>query len=315
MSKKTNTNNFWVKTAKNEWSARYFEKNLEECSLISYYNVNLQKYLEQFLNKNGLLFKNYRYQTNNKNFYLFISYFNTQKMVFSINKNITDRLIELRRVKNNFNNFDSNRLKIKRLTLLIKYKKYLQNKKHTNQDKQQKNFIFENLLESLVLFTNKKLNIFINFQNFNKGLNVCLSHKEKTALKTKLLLLKQFFQNKLFNESLNVIFLIVKIKDSAKILANFLAKQLEHLKFHNRFLILLKQILSLLFGSKDHKFKGIKIIIKGKLNGSLRAKKKLILIGKIPIRTLNKKIYYAEKTAYTKNGTFGVKIWVNQTRS
>ena len=310
MSQKTNTNNFWVKATKNEWSAKYFEKNLEEYSLINYYNINLQKYLEQFLNKNGLIFKNCRYQINSKNFYLFISYFNTQKMAFSINKIIADQLIELRKIKNNFKSFD-----LDRLTLLIKYKRYLQNRKYANQNKQQKSFVFENLLESLVLFTNKKLNIFINFQNFNKGLNVRLSSKEKTALKTKLLLLKQFFQNKFFNESLNVIFLIVKIKNSAKILANFVTTQLEHLKFHNRFLILLKQILTLLFDSKLHKFKGIKIIIKGKLNCSLRSKKKLILIGKIPVRTLNKKIYYAEKTAYTKNGTFGVRIWVNQTKN
>ena len=83
------------------------------------------------------------------------------------------------------------------------------------------------------------------------------------------------------------------------------------LKRHNYFLIFLKQVLDLLVKTKVSKMKGIKIVVKGRFNNVPRAKTKIILIGNIPIQTLEKDINYHESAAYTKNGTYGIKVWVN----
>jgi ribosomal protein S3 len=56
--------------------------------------------------------------------------------------------------------------------------------------------------------------------------------------------------------------------------------------------------------------KGIKIKIKGRINRRPRAKYRIITIGNIPFMTLKSDIDYSETTAYTSNGTLGVKVWI-----
>jgi ribosomal protein S3 len=46
------------------------------------------------------------------------------------------------------------------------------------------------------------------------------------------------------------------------------------------------------------------------LNNSARAKHKRITLGKTPLMTIQSKINYAESTAFTSNGTFGIKVWI-----
>jgi small subunit ribosomal protein S3 len=123
--------------------------------------------------------------------------------------------------------------------------------------------------------------------------------------------LKQYFNEKFFNESINIIFISIKIKNSAQLLASFLAKQLSLLKRHNYFLVFLKRILSTFISHKLSKIKGIKILISGRFNGAPRAKSRLITVGFTPILTISKSIDYYETTCYTKNGTFGIKIWIS----
>ena len=61
------------------------------------------------------------------------------------------------------------------------------------------------------------------------------------------------------------------------------------------------------------KAKGVKIMIKGRFNGKRRSSKKTITINKhMPLMTLNSKIDSAQSTAYGPNGTFGVKLWINE---
>ena len=56
--------------------------------------------------------------------------------------------------------------------------------------------------------------------------------------------------------------------------------------------------------------KGIKIAVKGRLNTKPRAKKNTITIGKCPLQTFEANISHSESTAYTKYGTYGIKVWV-----
>jgi small subunit ribosomal protein S3 len=82
------------------------------------------------------------------------------------------------------------------------------------------------------------------------------------------------------------------------------------MKKHNFFLNFLTQALFLLVKSKLSCIKGLKILIKGRLNGKLRAKSKLIEIGKIPLQTINSKINYSTSVSYSLYGTFGFKVWI-----
>jgi len=102
-----------------------------------------------------------------------------------------------------------------------------------------------------------------------------------------------------------------KIKNPTSLLAEFLAQQMAFLKRHNHFLIFFKTLLVLFINSKFSKIKGIKIVINGRFNGAPRAKNRLILIGNISIQTIDNSIDYSQATSYTKNGTFGIKVWIN----
>lgn len=70
----------------------------------------------------------------------------------------------------------------------------------------------------------------------------------------------------------------------------------------------LKQALEKIFSSKD--VKGVKIVLKGRLDGAEMARYEWARKGRIPLQTLRADIDYAEKTAYTTYGTVGVKVWI-----
>lgn len=55
---------------------------------------------------------------------------------------------------------------------------------------------------------------------------------------------------------------------------------------------------------------GIKIIVKGRLNGSEIARAEALSSGKVPLHTLRADIDYARGAAYTTYGTIGIKVWI-----
>jgi len=55
---------------------------------------------------------------------------------------------------------------------------------------------------------------------------------------------------------------------------------------------------------------GVKVIIKGRLNGSEIARSEMLTSGKCPLHTLRSDIDYANTTAKTTYGSIGIKIWI-----
>ena len=55
---------------------------------------------------------------------------------------------------------------------------------------------------------------------------------------------------------------------------------------------------------------GVKVAVKGRLNGAEIARSEKLANGSIPLHTLRADIDYAEETAYTTYGTIGIKIWI-----
>jgi Ribosomal protein S3, C-terminal domain len=206
---------------------------------------------------------------------------------------------------------EKNQFQIERLGILNSYKTFLQHQKYKSKEVLKKNVFLEQLLEGLSLFINQKHNVFLTFQNLNRGMAIQLSQAEQDFLKKRVLALKRYSKEKFFKESLNVMLIVIKAKNSVKLFAQFIAQQLRFLKRHNYFLTFLRRIVTVFLSCKTSKVRGIKICISGRFNRAPRAKSRIILVGDMPIQTISKQIDYHEATSYTKNGTFGIKLWVN----
>lgn len=91
----------------------------------------------------------------------------------------------------------------------------------------------------------------------------------------------------------------------AAVVAQAIVEQLERRLPFRR---VLKQGLEKVSQSKD--VQGVKIMIKGRLDGNEIARKEWLRKGKIPLQTIRADIDYGQATAFTTYGTIGVKVWV-----
>jgi len=70
----------------------------------------------------------------------------------------------------------------------------------------------------------------------------------------------------------------------------------------------MKQALDKISSAKG--VEGVKISLKGRLDGSEMARYEWLKRGRIPLQTFRADVDYAEKTAFTTYGTIGVKVWI-----
>jgi len=295
---------------KNKWNTKFFEKNPEELTLLSFQQLEIKKYLKQLFKLNGLIIHNLKLHFTESTVYLFVCYFTTFKSLFLIQNN--NRLKSLKKIQKLDRGKKNNKHK-KRLDLIQYYKQNLQvTDFKTKQILKQNNFS-KQLTENLKLFKNKK--IILMFQNINKGSSLKLNKQQLIIFKKTLLLLRKDFKYNFFKETINVLLISVQKKKSAMFLAGFIALQLERLtktKRHKYFLMFLKKTLVMLKKTSLCYIDGIKIIVTGRLNAAPRTKKSIILIGKMPLQTIKKEIDFYQSVAYTSVGTIGIKVWINE---
>ena len=118
-------------------------------------------------------------------------------------------------------------------------------------------------------------------------------------------------KNPLQKNIIKILLIAITEKNSSKLLADVISLYLtKNKKRHNFLFFLLKKIITNLISTNFSNVKGIKIQVKGRLNGAPRAKSKNITIGKVPLQSLNNQISYHNSTAFTQNGTFGIKVWI-----
>lgn len=224
-------------------------------------------------------------------------------------------------VQNLNNNFQNEQLSIikrerevprlRRVKFLKYYKNYLTTQKQRNIVNIKTNEFLNKFFESLSQFTENKVNISLTLTKLNNTIKQNISKKKSKVLKKKLVKLRRYKQNDFFKEGINIMFLTATRQNSAKLLSQFIATQLKKLKRHNFFLRFLKNTLVLFTTKTFSNLKGIKIKIKGRFNRAPRARHKIIEIGNgVPVLTINSKLDYSETTAFTPNGTFGVKVWI-----
>ena len=325
MGQKTNPNIFRLGVNK-KWKTEFFEKKTKEFAQLTFLDLEIQSYIERFLNLYGLILHDYKIHYSNSTVNIYISYALTAN--FKFNNTKQNKKIKLINKQKGLYFNTQQKLK-KKNTFFLKIQKYLEQKNthssFNNLKKTSNNTInnidelkvydqsnlklehkITHLIEGLKLFKNNK--IIINFKCINKHFNLTL--KQKKSLKKKIMLLQKFRYTPFFTEGINLLFLSVYKKNTSKLLTNFIAMQLKKIKKQKFFMTFLKKTLTLFLNSNFSKVKGIRIKIKGRLNGVPRAKHKIINVGDIPVQTINAILSYSESTIHNSSGSYGIKVWV-----
>lgn len=327
------------------WKTEFFEKKNRELPLYVFKDLQIQNYIKRVFELNGLIVHDYKQHYSASTLNLYISYFVTPDFVSNNKKGLESLIIktakgERRTVykksqSNSFSNAVSldnkinTALSLQNSSKLYKLKRYL--KLNSQSDlfiqpyfiklrKTQKNKYLKNLSDGTEMKLNgfmsdffTVLNSFIANQS-NIAINFCCINKNvqylKPAQKKTFISFQKFRTTPFFKEGIELLFNVASNVNSANLLANFIASQFKKVKRHKFLLSFLKQTLTVLLSSNLAKIKGVKIIVKGRLNGVPRAKHKIIVVGDVPVQTISAKLDYSQATAHNSNGSYGIKVWV-----
>jgi hypothetical protein len=224
-----------------------------------------------------------------------------------------------------------NHIKYNILIIKLKLKKFVKfrNTKQLLKTKKINKYFFKKQHLILKLLKEKKLlrkkyfiflfilnNFFFNITNTTIKLNLKNifknSYKINKLIKYKFL--NYFFKFKRQNNFFNILqlFFCIFNNKSSKLLVDFLVFNLQKLKIkeRNRWLYFIKTLLIFFQSFYKKKIIGIKILIKGRLGKSMRSRKTVIKVGNIPLNRLNVKISHNFNHFITKNGVYGIKVWI-----
>lgn len=319
------------------WKSKYISKKNTETKIYNFKDIEIRNFVNQFFKSNGISIHKLKLSYYNDSLQIFISCLPTVKSISLINTNNkiqkiklvtkkinTSKYLKYDKIKKNIKNFikykklnslsignSNQKLIFDRIRFLKYYKNYLITKRYKQINNIRQNSFLTDFFLSLNQFTNNSLNISLVINRLDKDVKHELEQKKIKILKKNITKLRKYENNEFFKKGLGVLFLCVTQKNSAMLMANFIASQLKVLKRHNFFLRFIKNTLTLFHTKTFSKLKGIKIKVKGRFNRAPRARHKIIEIGNsTPTLTLKSKIDYFETTAFSANGTFGVKVWV-----
>ena len=342
MGQKTDARIFRQGVGKKNWELKHIEKNNEESSLYLYKTLEIQKYITRFFGLYKMKIHNCKIFYSESSLQIFISFYVTKKTIYIINKTLTKYSKKLstrtRRAFSKKKNWKrrnwsrkvkmkkkfwfkspsrKKKLEIKKIQKIRNIKSSSFNEFRLYKITNLKEFQ-EILLESLVKYTKNKMDISVTLQNLN--CHNQLSQIEVESLKIIFRQMRKFVKNSFFKEAINIFFVSILKRKSARLLAEFISDQFRFNQLRtdqmsisrkdNYFLGFLKQTIMLLVKYESSCLAGIKIAIKGRFNRAPRARTVKIHFGKFSLQSFSSKIDYYQSTAYTINGTFGVKVWL-----
>jgi len=337
MGQKTDARIFRQGINKKNWDCRYIAKNNEESSLFLYRTLEVQKYLNRF-------FALYKVKTQNcKIFYsygslqVYVSLYATAKTIHAIRKNLTRyskklstpiKRTSLKKKSSRHGKRRKNQFQLPSQKIRLKIKKIQKvNAKQCSTGRESSPWVApslrgfqEILLESLIKYTKRKIDVSVTLQNLNRHKQ--LSYSQLEGLRRIFKQLRKFVKNPFFREAMNILFINISRRKCAKLLAEFISDQfrLNQLRTDQRtiprkdnyFLGFIKQAILLFIGCEASCLTGVKIAIKGRFNRAPRARTTKIYFGKFSLQSFRSKVDYHQSTAYTINGTFGVKVWLRE---
>ena len=166
------------------------------------------------------------------------------------------------------------------------------------------------LLESLSLFVQNSLTVVVTLSNLNVFLKLNYIKSQLKTLKFFQMSLRKFSKLTYYNQTINIMLILIRLMNSARLLTAYLVILLKTLKKQSFFFFFLRQVLDFLLKSKIARIYGIKLKINGKINFRPRASSFKLLIGSIPLQSVNIKIAYAQDVLFTRKGAFGINVWV-----
>lgn len=334
-----------------EWEVRHFEKKPTESFYYSLKEIEIQKFAEKFFNNYGLQIQKCKVFLNERTLQIFISYYAVEKSyqliseltsnqkikLFTKNK-ITTNFIKKKSNTKNFYQFWAYLQKLKKVKTKRRFSRFLRfntklknnykiirntnlefyKKTHSdffNTSTSYNNKFINKFTETLnkYLNLNKYFTVSLTCKQINKSLLSNLNKKNNKFIKRVVSQLRRYQNNSYYTDGLNLLFQCIKNKQSHKLIAEYIARELGKLKRHSLFFRFVTAALTLFYRQDFSEMYGIKIQIKGRINGNPRSKKKLISVGRsIQNQSLLNNVNYYESTAFTKNGSFGVKTWVSE---
>ena len=316
------------------WKTEFFEKKNRELPLYVFKDLEIRNYIERVLETYGIILHDYKQHYNGSVLNLYVSYFVGPDFIFN-KKGVTETLmiknkIGDKKIVKNSRNYEKNQIcslpkdganySLNDSSRLYKLKQYL-NSTHCSgegnrllqdmkpREPNESDFktygIFDQIFEVLSLFSNDRLNMTLNFCCVNKDLYFLKFSKEKIFMS-----LQKFRNTPFFKEGIELLFNVAYSSNSANLLAKFIALQLKKIKRQKFFLSFLKQSLTVLSSSDQSKIKGVKIVVKGRLNGVPRAKQKIMVIGDVPTQSIAAKVDYSQATIHNSSGSYGIQVWV-----
>lgn len=293
-----------MSTNNKKWNYLYFESTPAELPSNISRSLEIEEYFQKTFKDNGFIIQDYK--------------INFSKSVINVLLSVCK--LKQSRLKlsssNKFNKENSNYIKknsqLKKRPIKEKYLQITtlcKNSRLKTKTERLKNIEFTNIsnkiAKSLKLFTKSKQNINItikeiNFVNANHNIKLVLGNLYKFR--------KAFF----FKTGKRVIIPSITQSNSAELIGKFTAEQLGKVKQQNFFFNFLKESILLLVNQNFSKLKGVKVIVTGRINNSSRSRVRKIEIGNISLISGNSKRNYFESTAFTSNGTIGVKVWVSE---
>jgi hypothetical protein len=276
------------------WKTEFFEKKNHELPLYVFKDLEIRNYIERVLETYGILLHDSKQHHNDSTLNLYVSYFVTSDFLpdkeESMEKlTIKDDVGNRKVVRNLCNSakdstyFPSNKIVTNffdESSRLYRLKRYFNSSPSVKQLLQQDlnhgarkidesnvvnskvNGIFDQVFEVLNLFNNHRLNITLNLCCINKDLHFLKFSQDKIFMS-----LQKFRNTPFLKEGVEVVFHVAYNSNSANLLAKFIALQLKKIKRQKFFLSFLKQSLTALSNSEPSNIKGVKIVIKGRLNG------------------------------------------------
>jgi len=173
-----------------------------------------------------------------------------------------------------------------------------------------KNFLNKRLI-SFFSFLSIRNDFRFIFVNLRKVSRVSLK-RNKNSINTFSL---RFFRNDIFYESgVTLATLLFIQKDLSSVLASYVSfyfKLLLKTRKLARFLNFVSALITLIVSSKGTSVKGIKIQIKGRLNGAPRTKIRVIEAGSLSTQSISCLSSYHFMPIHTSLGSFSLKTWVS----
>jgi ribosomal protein S3 len=312
MGQKTNCNIFYQPEKLNK-QLQYFEKKVFDHSIVLKKNLEIKNFTQKFFKTYGLIINKSKILYLNNLLYIFLPYYQQIKFdSLSLNG-----LYKTKMIKYCFNYKKVKKIKILKNKMLkksiqdnivlVKFVKYIAIK---NNQFLELNFFLETFFIGLTNFLQNKFYIFIILERQNKKLVILQNKNFVIKRKHKFINLRKYKNSNFFKQGISLIATCIASKNPSKLLAKYIAVQIQKLKQHNFFIQFVKSILNLFINKNFYsKIKGIKIQIKGRINNYPRTKTcNIKILNRPTVLTKNASINLDQKIAYTQSGTFGIKI-------